>query len=151
MRMPADPIDPLAYYARQSAISSPGAQASLFANLPTDVPSLCRVVQGLLMHYREGDLYRIEIVDGRKREVDIRFIEPLLARMRALDPCPLAVARPPESRAVGCCRDFALLLCAMLRHQGVPARVRFGFSRYFDPDFACDHVVCHWAAKSHSM
>lgn len=46
MRMSADPIDPLAYYARQSAISSPGAQASLFANLPTDVPSLCGVVQG---------------------------------------------------------------------------------------------------------
>ncbi len=147
MSIPANPVDPLAYYARQSAISTPGAQAPLFTGLPADVPSLCRIVQGLLMHYREGYLYHIEIADERKREIDIRFVEPLLARVRALDPQPLSVMRSPGERVVCCCRDFALLLCAMLRHRGMPARVRFGFSRYFDPDFACDHVVCeYWRA-----
>ncbi len=147
MNTPTDMVDPLAYYARQSAISTPGAQAPLFAKLPADIPALCRIVQGLLMHCREGDLYHIEIVDERKREVDIRFVEPLLACIRSLDPQPLTVMRSPENRAVCCCREFALLLCAMLRYQGVPARARFGFSRYFDPDFACDHVVCeYWRA-----
>jgi len=147
MRMSDEIVDPLAYYARQSIISDPEGQAPLFAELPLDVPALCRVVQGLLMHYREGDLYHIEIADARKREVDIRFVAPLLERIHALDAQPLLVARSPENRAVGCCREFALLLCAMLRHHAVPARVRYGFSRYFDPDFACDHVVCeYWHA-----
>ncbi len=147
MSMSADLVDPLAYYARQSGISTPGAQAPLFAALPADIPALCCIVQGLLMHYREGDLYHFEIADERKREVDIRFVEPLLARIRALDPQPLTVMRSPGDRVICCCREFALLLCAMLRHRSVPARVRFGFSRYFDPDFACDHVVCeYWRA-----
>src|SRR5256886_10114387 len=37
----------------------------------------------------------------------------------ALDPRPLAEARPPERRLVGCCRDFTVLLCAMARHHGI--------------------------------
>jgi len=44
----------------------------------------------------------------------------------------------------GLLRDFATLLCAMVRHRDVPARVRFGFSTYFQPSFNCDHVVCEY-------
>ena len=34
------------------------------------------------------------------------------------------------------------MLCAMLRHQGVPARARCGFARYFEPNHFEDHWVC---------
>jgi len=66
-----------------------------------------------------------------------------------LDAAPLPVARPLEKRLVGNCRDFATLLCAMLRHQGVPARARCGFGTYFLDDRYpyVDHWVCeYWKA-----
>jgi len=142
--MTTDPMCPQIYYRRQSVISEPGSSIVLFSGLPRDISSLCAVVQGLLIHYREGDIYGLEIPDERKHEIDTRLIAPLLLRVQEIDDRALTIARSPEHRGVGCCRDFALLLCAMLRWQGVPARTRFGFSRYFDPNFAFDHVVCEY-------
>src|SRR5262249_47765430 len=62
----------------------------------------------------------------------------------ARDPAPLGVARPPERRFIGICRDYALLACAALRHHGVAARLRIGFGSYFTPAFLEDHVVCEY-------
>lgn len=71
----------------------------------------------------------------------------MLARIKELDDRPLKFPRQPDKRLVGICRDQATLLCALLRHQGVPARVRFGFSAYFEPNFYFDHVVSEfWQA-----
>jgi hypothetical protein len=44
---------------------------------------------------------------------------------------------------VGNCRDFSVMLTTILRHQGVPARARCGFGRYFLPD----HYEDHWVAE----
>jgi len=50
------------------------------------------------------------------------------------------------------CRDFAVLSCALLRHQGLPARARRGFATYFhgpssEPGFHVDHWLCeYWKA-----
>jgi hypothetical protein len=56
----------------------------------------------------------------------------------------LTVARPPEQRLVGNCRNFSVLLCAILRHQGLPARARCGFGAYFTPGKYEDHWVCEY-------
>jgi hypothetical protein len=37
-----------------------------------------------------------------------------------------------------------MLLCAILRHQGVPARARCGFGAYFRPGAYEDHWVCEY-------
>lgn len=59
---------------------------------------------------------------------------------------PVTEARPLDKRLVGNCRDFSVLLCAMLRHQGIPARARCGFGVYFTPGRYEDHWVCeHWS------
>lgn len=68
----------------------------------------------------------------------------MLARIFELDPSPLSVARQPETRLVGCCRDYAVLLCSVLRQRDIPARVRFGFATYFEPNFLPDHVVTEY-------
>ena len=53
--------------------------------------------------------------------------------------------RPLDRRLVGNCRRFSVLLVAMLRHQGVPARARCGFGAYFLPNHFEDHwVVEYW-------
>jgi excinuclease ABC subunit A len=55
----------------------------------------------------------------------------MLKRTLELDSSPLTLERQPQKRKVSLCRDFAVLLVSMLRHQNVPARVRVGFASYY--------------------
>ena len=140
-------IESLEYYARQGVMTDPGPFAHLLDDLPHDIPSLCRVVQGLLMHPFETRLYEVELTSVQRKEVNIRPVAQMLKLMHTLDNRPFTVARPPDERVVGNCRDHAVLFCAMLRHQGVPARVRVGFAAYFGPQMNYDHWVTeYWNA-----
>ena len=49
---------------------------------------------------------------------------------------------------MGTCRDFALMLCGLLRHRGVPARIRCGFAAYFTTPWE-DHWVCEYWHAAH--
>lgn len=58
--------------------------------------------------------------------------------------CQFTVARSPEWRLVGNYHHFATLLCAMLRHHGIPTRAPCGLSAYFGPGMNYDHLVCEY-------
>lgn len=136
-----------AYYTSQSFITDPGEYASLYDDLPHDIDGLCRVVQGLIIHYRGGEMFNYTIPDERKVEIDTRYVPEMLARIQALDNRSLTEERPPERRFVGCCRDFATLFCSMARYQGIPTRTRAGFATYFNPAFNHDHEIAEcWDA-----
>jgi hypothetical protein len=125
-------------------MTNPGEHADLFMNLPRTISAICDVVQGLVIHYRTGALYKVKLPVKRLEEARTRQIARILTRIRALDDQPLTIPRSPRRRFIGCCRDFATLLCAILRSQGVPARVRCGFSTYFDPAFCFDHWITEY-------
>jgi hypothetical protein len=140
--------DPLAYYATPGPTTDAGQYAHLFRDLPQDIPSLVRVVQGVLLHIFWAERYGVTLSDERKLEVNLRTVEAQLARMTQLNAQPLTIARPPEQRLVGNCRDFSVLLCALLRSQGIPARARCGFGAYFLPNHFEDHWNCeYWNAE----
>ena len=124
-------MDPLVYYAAQSPITDPGESFGLFADLPGTINGLCRVVQGLCIHYMAGEMHDYQIPKERLSEINTRYMDKMLARIVELDDRPLTEPRVPQKRLVGCCRDFALLFCAMARHQGTPTRTRVGFATYF--------------------
>jgi len=137
----------LAFYRRHGPVTEPGAYAEAFDDLPDAVPGLVRVVQGLLVHVFWAERYGLHLSPEREAEVGLRRVEAQLERIRALDPRPLAEARPLETRLVGNCRDYATLLCAMLRAHGIPARARCGFGAYFWPERYEDHWVSeYWSA-----
>jgi hypothetical protein len=139
--------DPLVYYASPGPMTDPGTHMPLFDGLPCGIPELVELVQGLLVHIFWAERYGLALREDRKQEVQIRGIEQKLARILELDARPLAEARSLEKKLVGNCRDFSVTLCAMLRHQGVPARARCGFGTYFLPDHYEDHwVVEVWNA-----
>ena len=142
--MPESTTDPPDYYAQHSIITDPREHGDLFAGLPTDVPGLVRVVQALLIHPAEGELYDVRFTSTQIEEERLRSVAQMLARIRELDPAPLTVPREPVQRLVGVCRDFAVLFVALLRHQGVPARLRVGFARYFLTDIENED---HWIAE----
>jgi len=132
---------PLAFYATHGAITDPGSRAHLFDRLPGDVGALCKVVQGILLHIYWAERVGVHLPEPRREEVQLRWVSRQLGRIAELDPRPLTEAREPEKRLVGNCRDFSVMLVAMLRHQGVPARARCGFGRYFLPGHYEDHWV----------
>lgn len=124
-------------------MSAPGAGPLTFDELPVDVTSLCRIVQGVLIHSDWLTAYGVG--EAQFRTVS-RETLPLARRLRQiaeLDGSALAESRAPDRRAVGTCRDYALMLCGMLRQQGVPARVRCGFAAYFRRPWE-DHWVCEY-------
>ena len=138
------------YYAAPGPFTKPGRYAAALGRLPADIPALCRVVQGLMIHIFWAQHYGVELPEQRKGEVQLRSVVSKLDRIAELDPRPLEQARPPDKRLAGNCRDFSLLLTAMLRHHAVPARARCGFGRYFMPNHYEDHWVCeYWNAQQH--
>lgn len=137
----------LSFFTEPGVMTDPGEYGTLFDALPRDIPSLCRAVQGLMIHIFWAERYGVTLPPGRKAEVQLRQVREKLGRIAELDPAPLTEARPPERRLVGNCRDFSLMLTSILRRQGVPARARCGFGRYFIPDHYEDHWVCeYWNA-----
>jgi hypothetical protein len=140
-------MEPLSFYRSQSAISNPGAFAYLFDALPDNIDDLCKAVQGSYIHYTVAQQPDSGVPASHIGDVDTRHMEAILARIVALSDRPLTEPRPREQRFVGCCRDAALLLCSMLRHKGIPARIRVGFAAYINigaPGFYCDHVITEY-------
>jgi hypothetical protein len=145
--MPRMAVQADTYYAKPSPVTDPGRQAERLADLPRDLAGLQRVARGLVLHYRAGDLAAHGIPDERLSEIDSRYAEAMLERLLELDARPLTQERPPQSRLIGCCRDFTVLFLTMARRLGIPARGRVGFATYFVPGFDVDHEVAEvWDA-----
>ncbi|HEM62465.1 MAG TPA: transglutaminase domain-containing protein, partial [Chloroflexi bacterium] len=138
-------IDSREYYVQQSAITDPGEHASLLSQLPDDIEGLCSTVRGLVIHHLRGPkVFGWSIPQARLGELNTCYVSRMLDRMVELDDRPLKKARPPERRLVGCCRDFAVLFCALARHKGIPARTRFGFLGSARDGFNYLHVVTEY-------
>jgi hypothetical protein len=132
------------HYSRYGPITDPGNQQDVFKDLPRALSELCRVVQGLLLHVLWAERYGIAPSEERKLEVNIRYVERILRKMQEIQSGPLTVARELEKRALGNCRTFSVLLTSILQHQGIPARARCGFGKYFVPGWHEDHWVCEY-------
>ena len=138
------------FYTTQSPFSDPGEFAPLYRDLPTDPAALARIVRGLFVHRLESPLFDVELAPERVRDdAETRYVDEILRLVAERDDAALSEPRPVRSRFVGICRDFALLHCSLLRHAGVPARIRSGFADYFDDGRShVDHVVTeYWDAE----
>ncbi len=134
-------MDDLEYYRRQSRLTDPGARRDLLRGLPADVAGMAEVIDGVMVHRDETEWrFGFALPEHRRDEAKTRHVAAILDYLGSLE------ARQPADRFAGTCRDFTVLLCAMLRHAGVPARARCGFAGYFTPGFFDDHwVVEVWA------
>ena len=136
------------YYKQPGIMTEPGEYHYMLKDMPNGIPELCKTVQGLILHIFWSEAYGVKLSNERKKEVNLRKFEDMLARIVELDERPISTARDPDKRVVGNCRDFSVFLCALLRHQGIPARARCGFSTYFTPGKYEDHWICeYWNSK----
>ncbi len=128
-------MDELAYYRRHGRVTDPGAERNLLRGLPADVAALAAVIGGVLVHRDWTTRFGFTLPEQRRDEANTRYVESILSYLGTLD------ERRPEDRFAGTCRDFTVLLCAMLREVGIPARARAGFAGYFTDGFFDDHWV----------
>jgi len=137
----------LAFYTRPGIMTSAGLHAPLLAGLPGDVAGLAAVAQGLLIHEFIAPAYGVTLSEQDRGTVHIRPAEGLLGQIVARDARALTAARLPAERLATNCRGFTVLMVALLRAQGTPARARCGFGGYFTEGLFEDHWVCeYWHA-----
>ncbi|WP_330177390.1 transglutaminase-like domain-containing protein [Streptomyces sp. NBC_01498] len=139
----SDP-DTLTFYTQPATMTSTGRFAPLFDALPRDVAGLMTVAQGLLVHEHLAGEYGLTLSEEQRSSVHDRPVTTLLEQIVARDDRPLDTAREPAGRLPGNCRHFTVLMVAMLRAQGTPARARCGFGGYFGTGGFEDHWVAEY-------
>ncbi|MEU9477584.1 transglutaminase-like domain-containing protein [Streptomyces sp. NPDC048191] len=128
---------------RQTPYSDPGDLD--VAALPRDPRRLAGLVRGLILHRLEGERFGYAIPGERlHHDAESRYVTEILRILRERGSGPLTEERPYDQRFVGTCRDYALLLCSLLRATGTPARVRGGYATYFVEGFHDDHWVTEY-------
>jgi hypothetical protein len=136
-------MDDINRWIAHSRMSNPGRHAGLFSRLPADVVTLNEIIQGVLIHLNWVKEYGL---DETRYNASARATLPIVERLSDIlerDLSTLDIRRPAEKRSPGTCRDFALMLCSLLRCKGTPARVRCGFAAYFSDNWE-DHWVCEY-------
>ena len=133
----------LDYYRTHSPLSDPGDLKNLYDPLPDTVTGLMESIQTLMLHRLAAEHIGVNLTRESRGEQHLRTMVQRLSRMMSLDPSPLEEGRVPQERQIGVCRDFALFLTSILRHKGIPARMRVGFAEYLKPDdkFKIDHWI----------
>src|SRR5262245_28281905 len=125
---------------------SPAAMTALpedpaVSGVPDDLDAMRRTVQVLLLHRDWAPMYGVTGDAIRLDEQNLRSTKEVLVRALEIAEVPITMSRPPVDRVPCICRHFTLLHTAFLRDHGVPARVRCGFSNYFDPSKWYDHWI----------
>lgn len=136
----------LDFYKSQSRFTDPGEFVHMFEDVPTSINELVKIVQGIVIDKDLIELYGETISDEQKNDTESRYVETILKIITDRNNNPLSVERPPKERFVGSCRDYAIVLCSMLRHINIPARLRCGYANYFniEGEFFEDHWVCEY-------
>jgi len=138
---------PQDYYKQQGPMTA--FDKSTLGALPKDLAGRCKVIQGVLVHRDIAPFaYGLHLTEQRRDEAHLRSMPDMLRQIEKLEPKPLGSARELDHRMASVCRHFSVMLCAMLREQGVPARARCGFGAYFTRGKFEDHWVAeYWHAK----
>jgi hypothetical protein len=134
-----------AFYTENGPLTDLYNYAQMIDELPSDIDSLVRIIQGLMVHGHWLKCYGLTIdAEKRKDEMNIRSMRERIRLILDKNPAPLSSPREATNRQICCCRDFSTMLAAILRHKKIPARARCGFGRYFLPDHFEDHWVTEY-------
>jgi formylglycine-generating enzyme len=140
----------LDFYKRYSTFTDPGEYAYLYKNLPDSLPELCYLIKSQFIHpFAELPQYKEQIPKERWNEMEkYPTVKSILKGLVTYDPRGFVKDRKPEDRLVLGCRECAIILASVLKHRGIPARVRCGHATYLIPGFHTSHTVCEvWNEK----
>jgi hypothetical protein len=135
----------LEYYRQPGIVTKIDKYSDFTQWLTADPEAICQVAQGLIIHDSWLDKYGIEFKKENFYPQKTAFMQDILDKALELDNSNLAIPRAPDKRVIACCREFATLMCALLRAKGIPARSRCGFAVYFgwSGEYS-DHWYCEY-------
>jgi GNAT superfamily N-acetyltransferase len=135
----------LDFYRQFGPNTDPGEYVDLYDGLPESLADLCALIKCQFIHPGSLGKFRKELPPGAQSE-DAKFISvrQTLAGLKDRNRAGLVMARPPRQRLLVSCRNHALLLASIMKHRGVPARVRVGFAEYVSDRKGkyVDHWIC---------
>jgi hypothetical protein len=131
-------------YASFSEFSDPQHYLAQLATGQASVAELVKCVQNNLVHPYWLQHYQLDPdFTQRLNEMQTRSVQQKLKWLGNAEQ-PLLADKPASQRMLGNCRDFALLLCTLLRAQGIAARLRCGFASYLGMHNYEDHWICEY-------
>jgi len=133
-----------AYYTQPLGMTVPGKHAAALDLLPEDIAALREIPPRVMIHEHWAPAYRQRLTPERKAESHLRSLVQILDKTLEKNPAPLSETRPLYQKTVGVCRHFTVLMVAMLRAKGIPARSRCGFGAYFSQGKYEDHWVAEY-------
>lgn len=140
----------LVYYSEQGLVSSPGEYVTLLGELPVDIRQLCASIHQLMLIDFLPNMGFVNVPSKHLEDVQIRDIKNRLKKIVDRDNSSILTKRSFEKITLGNCRDLCLMLCSVLRHHHIPARLRSGFGTFFVPQKYHDHWVCEYWSQSES-
>ena len=136
--------DVLDFYIEYSAYTDPGEYAYLYKDLPESLPELCSLIKSQFIHpIGELQAYKDQIPKERWNEItEYPTVKSILKGLQSYDSRGFVKDRKPKDKLVLGCRSSAILLASILKHRGIPARVRYGHALYLIPGYFANHVIC---------
>ena len=145
----------LEHYRKPGTYTYAGAYFDYFRTLPDDVSVLGRLVCAQVIHrvtLKEGNTNaNANLLYGdmncypwyRMRCEDDVFLTAaaLAAELFRLDERGFVADRKAENKLVVTCRYVSVLMSAILKAKGIPARSRAGFAPYFKQGVSMDHWI----------
>lgn len=150
----------LDHYREFSLFTYPGAYRDALAGLPDDIREIGGLVRCNAIHrmalaagntgsnadLKYGDM--TEVPWWRQPEDDnLATAAAMLAELYRRDPRGLVPDRHIRDRIVVTCRFVAILMAAILKSKGIPARVRSGNAAYFDLGELGKVSADHWIGQ----
>ncbi|CAG20350.1 transglutaminase-like domain-containing protein [Photobacterium profundum] len=113
--------------------------------LSDDIEKICEFVQHNLIHAYWLKRYGVQVEESAKfSEMQTRHSKDIITLAMNKSGQSFDVKRNPKDRVVSVCRDFALVLCSVLRAKNIPARIRCGFATYLVAGHFEDHWICEY-------
>ncbi len=149
----------LNYYKEFSHATYPGCYLDYLRDkTPSDIKEMGRLVRKNIIHkhilqfgntqsnqdLRYGDMTKVPWYRIGEDDV-LTTVSSMLAELFRRDSRGIVIDRAEENCLILSCRNTALLIASILKSKGIPARVRSGFSPYFELEdmkgFSWDHWV----------
>ena len=130
---------------KYSAYTDPGEYRYLFDDLPESLAELCGRIKTQLIHPFDAGKFAGELPEGRTFEDrEYPTVALMLGELLKRDGRGLTASRAPRDRLMVACVHHSMLLASILRHRGIPVRIRAGFATYIggENDLRITHVVC---------
>jgi hypothetical protein len=135
-------------YRAVTRFTDPADFAFLLADLPGDVDGICEIASRQTMHHNLRAYYGVPVSHwtGLVR-VWPPVMRDVLQALSRLPPGRLTTSRAPEQRILSACVLESHLLACLLRHAGIPVRIRAGYFQHVRS--SDEHVVDFWASLAH--